>query len=41
MKDDTDVQIKSMRIKTPNRRERIRNLSGGNQQKVIIRNNFV
>ncbi len=36
MKDDTDVQIKSMRIKTPNRRERIRNLSGGNQQKVII-----
>ncbi|QEN04904.1 ATP-binding cassette domain-containing protein [Thiospirochaeta perfilievii] len=36
MKADTDVQIKSMRIKTPNRRERIRNLSGGNQQKVII-----
>lgn len=36
MKDDTDVQIKSMRIKTPHRRERIRNLSGGNQQKVII-----
>ena len=36
MKVDTDIQIKSMRIKTPNRRERIRNLSGGNQQKVII-----
>jgi methyl-galactoside transport system ATP-binding protein len=25
-----------MRIKTPNRREKIRSLSGGNQQKVII-----
>ncbi|MGL1891005.1 MAG: ATP-binding cassette domain-containing protein [Spirochaetaceae bacterium] len=36
MKVDTDIQIKSMRIKTPNRKERIRNLSGGNQQKVII-----
>jgi methyl-galactoside transport system ATP-binding protein len=36
MKDDTDVQIKNMRIKTPNRREKIRSLSGGNQQKVII-----
>ena len=36
MKDDTDLQIKNMRIKTPNRREKIRALSGGNQQKVII-----
>ena len=36
MRNDTDIQIKSMRIKTPNRNERIRNLSGGNQQKVII-----
>lgn len=36
MRDDTDVQIKQMRIKTPNRRTKIRNLSGGNQQKVII-----
>ena len=36
MKDDTDVQIKNMRIKTPHRRELIRSLSGGNQQKVII-----
>ena len=36
MRDDTDVQISSMRIKTPNRKEKIRSLSGGNQQKVII-----
>ena len=36
MKDDTDQQIKNMRIKTPNRKEQIRALSGGNQQKVII-----
>jgi methyl-galactoside transport system ATP-binding protein len=36
MKDDTDKQISNMRIKTPNRRELIRSLSGGNQQKVII-----
>lgn len=36
MKSDTDKQIANMRIKTPNRREQIRNLSGGNQQKVII-----
>ena len=36
MKDDTDRQIKNMRIKTPHRREQIRALSGGNQQKVII-----
>ncbi len=36
MKEDTDLQIKNMRIKTPNRREKIRALSGGNQQKVII-----
>jgi methyl-galactoside transport system ATP-binding protein len=36
MRDDTDLQIKNMRIKTPNRRELIRSLSGGNQQKVII-----
>ncbi len=36
MKDDTDLQIRNMRIKTPHRREKIRALSGGNQQKVII-----
>ncbi len=36
MADDTDTQIRNMRIKTPGRREQIRNLSGGNQQKVII-----
>jgi methyl-galactoside transport system ATP-binding protein len=36
MKKDTDQQITNMRIKTPHRREKIRNLSGGNQQKVII-----
>ncbi len=36
MKADTDTQIANMRIKTPHKREQIRNLSGGNQQKVII-----
>ena len=36
MLSDTDKQITSMRIKTPNKRELIRSLSGGNQQKVII-----
>ncbi len=36
MKDDTDLQLKNMRINTPHRRERIRHQSGGNQQKVII-----
>ena len=33
---DTDKQISSMRIKTPSKKELIRSLSGGNQQKVII-----
>lgn len=33
---DADTQIKAMRIKTPSKRELIRSLSGGNQQKVII-----
>ncbi len=36
MRDDTLKQIANMRIKTPDRFEQIRNLSGGNQQKVII-----
>ncbi|MBU0935886.1 MAG: ATP-binding cassette domain-containing protein [Spirochaetes bacterium] len=36
MEKDTDQQIKAMRIKTPGKREPIRSLSGGNQQKVII-----
>lgn len=36
MEEDTDVQIKNMRIKTPSKHELIRSLSGGNQQKVII-----
>jgi ABC-type multidrug transport system ATPase subunit len=34
--EDTDKQIKNMRIKTPHQLELIRALSGGNQQKVII-----
>ena len=33
---DTEKQIKTMHIKTPNQKELIRSLSGGNQQKVII-----
>jgi len=33
---DTETQIANMRIKTPGCREQIRNLSGGNQQKVVI-----
>jgi methyl-galactoside transport system ATP-binding protein len=36
MTEDTDKQITAMRIKTPSKREPIRSLSGGNQQKVII-----
>ena len=36
MKRDTDWSIKSMRIKTPSRSAKIRTLSGGNQQKVIL-----
>lgn len=33
---DTETQIDNMRIKTPSCKEQIRDLSGGNQQKVII-----
>ena len=36
MKKNTDWCIKSMRIKTPNQETKIRSLSGGNQQKVIL-----
>lgn len=36
MYNDTEGQIKSMRIKTPNQETLIRALSGGNQQKVIL-----
>jgi methyl-galactoside transport system ATP-binding protein len=36
MRKDTDWSIKSMRIKTPSRSTKIRTLSGGNQQKVIL-----
>jgi methyl-galactoside transport system ATP-binding protein len=36
MEDDADKQIAAMRIKTPSKKEPIRSLSGGNQQKVII-----
>ena len=36
MKKDTDWSIKTLRIKTPSRRAKIQNLSGGNQQKVIL-----
>ena len=36
MKKDTEWSIRSMRIKTPSARTKIRTLSGGNQQKVIL-----
>ena len=36
MKSDTDWSIKTMRIKTPSQKAKIRSLSGGNQQKVIL-----
>lgn len=36
MKEDTDWAIQSMRIKTPSQKTKIRSLSGGNQQKVIL-----
>ena len=36
MEKDTQKMIDAMRTKTPNTRTRIRHLSGGNQQKVII-----
>ncbi len=36
MRRDTDDMIKSMRVKTPSQKTKIRTLSGGNQQKVIL-----
>lgn len=36
LKSSTDWCIKAMRIKTPNQETKIRSLSGGNQQKVIL-----
>lgn len=36
MKKSTDECIKSMRVKTPSQETKIRTLSGGNQQKVIL-----
>ena len=36
MNKDTEWSIKAMRIKTPSRSTKIRTLSGGNQQKVIL-----
>ena len=33
---DTDRMIEAMHIKTPSQRQQIKNLSGGNQQKVIF-----
>lgn len=34
--EDVDKLIKAMNVKTPSKKTRIRNLSGGNQQKVIL-----
>jgi len=36
MRSDTDKMIDAMRIKTPDQKTKIRTLSGGNQQKVIL-----
>ena len=36
MKKSTDWCIKAMNVKTPNQETKIRSLSGGNQQKVIL-----
>ncbi len=36
MKKNTDWCINAMRVKTPNQETKIRSLSGGNQQKVIL-----
>ena len=36
VKEDVDYYIKKIKIKTPNRDQLIKNLSGGNQQKVIL-----
>ena len=36
MHKDTEWSIGAMRIKTPNKNTKIRSLSGGNQQKVIL-----
>ena len=36
MKTDTDWVIQRMKVKTPSQKEKIGNLSGGNQQKVIM-----
>ena len=36
MKQDTDWVIERMKVKTPSQKEKIGNLSGGNQQKVIM-----
>lgn len=36
MKSNTDYVIRSMRVKTPSGKTKIRTLSGGNQQKVIL-----
>lgn len=40
MKVTTDKYIKSLKIKTPNQETKIRSLSGGNQQKVILQGGF-
>ena len=36
MRESTDWCIRSMRVKTPDQKTKIRSLSGGNQQKVIL-----
>jgi methyl-galactoside transport system ATP-binding protein len=36
MEEDTDKQFNAMRVKAASKKQRIRSLSGGNQQKVII-----
>ncbi len=36
MKKDTDWAVETLRVKTPSQKTKIRSLSGGNQQKVIV-----
>lgn len=36
IKEDVDEYVTKLRVKTPNNQEKLQNLSGGNQQKVLV-----